>query len=345
MLNGVKSLPVWLAVLLAVAIGGYWYYWQRVAERLPHEVEAWIAEQSRDGRHFSHQGIEIRGFPSRFEIHLDGPSVELTKDQRKIAWQWHQAVVIMQSWNLNHQIIDLIGDGAMKVSKADDVVRRIDFAAERAMASVRFSKNGELLVLAADIENLTTKGDSPIRSVGRTQFHLRKYYGGSEDRPMGSLSFASLTDDARFVVSRPAFGDTADRLNFSFFLNSVPESLSPAAVTRWRDDGGVVELRAAEMKFGEIEIKGNATLALDLQNRVEGAGTMNIYQSEAFLQALVDRGALDATVALGLQLAAVALEQEGTEEDPRSFVQLPFSLLDGDATVSGFPIFQVPPLY
>lgn len=345
MLNGVKSLPVWLGLLVAVAIGGYWYYWQRVAERLPHEVEAWIAEQSRDGRHFSHQGIEIRGFPSRFEIHLDGPSVELTEDQRKINWQWHQAVVIMQSWNLNHQIIDFYGEGSMKVSEAEDVVRRVDFAAERAMASLRFSKSGDLLVFAADVENLTAKGDSPIRSIGRTQMHVRRNYGESDDRPEGSLSFATLTDKARFVVSRPAFGDTADRLNFSFFLNSVPEGANPAAMTRWRDAGGVVELRAAEMKFGEIEIKGNATMALDAQNRLEGAGTMNIYQSEAFLQALVDRGAIDPTVALGLQLAAVALEQEGTEDDPRTFVQLPFSLLDGEATVSGFPIFDVPPLY
>lgn len=345
MLNNIKSLPVWLAVLLAVAIGGYWYYWQRVAERLPHDVEAWIAKQSRDGRHFSHQGIEIRGFPSRFEIHLDGPSIELADDGARLHWQGHQAVLIMQSWNLKHMIIDVTGDNDLTLATSDGKLRKARLSAERAMASARMTERGELLVFAMDMEKVEVTGDTPVRAIGRTQLHIRNNQGESEDRPMGSLSVASLTEDARFVVEQPTFGDTADRLNFSLFLNSIPGNASPSALTRWRDGGGVLEVRGTEMQFGDIEIKGNATLAIDTENRVEGAGILNVYKAKSLVQALENRGVINTAVALGLTLAAPALEQDGNDQDPRPYVQVPFTLQDGKATISGFPIFDVPPLY
>lgn len=345
MLKGVKSLPVWLAVLLALAIGGYWYYWQRVAEKLPHQVEAWIAQQSRDGVHFSHQGIEIRGFPARFEIHLDGPAMEVTRANRHFRWQGNNLIAVMQSWNFNHMILDVVGENRLTL-KSGEEHRDITLNAERFMASARMDKMGKMLVLAVDMENAELQGQTPVSKFARSQLHIRMNRGENEERPDGSMHVASLTDDLQLALPDPVLGKSIDRINLATFLNHVPDGLTPDALDIWRENGGVVDIRGLELQFSGIDISGNATLAVDAKRRLEGAGVLKLRETGRLLDAMQNGGHLNSAVTLGLKLAAEALEKTPEKgEDLRPFVEVPFSVLDGSISVAGFSVSRVTPLY
>jgi hypothetical protein len=93
-----------------------------------------------------------------------------------------------------------------------------------------------------------------------------------------------------------------------------------------------------------LRLRGDATLALDEQNRPLGAGTLRIAGAGETLDALAQSGAVDARNAAMLKIALAFLARNDPANAGAPTVHIPFAAQDGALSVHRFRLLNLRPL-
>jgi hypothetical protein len=127
----------------------------------------------------------------------------------------------------------------------------------------------------------------------------------------------------------PGMGDKLDRIEISgALMEAIParDTLLQSLVA-WRDAGGTIEIASLHLVWGELDVTGNGTLALDAGMQPMGAFGTSIAGYGKVLDALAATGAIKPSQAPTMHMALDMLARAGDPERHR--LKTPLTIQDG----------------
>jgi len=339
-----RFLPIWILLAVLLLFGGYWLYWNRLADGLAAGAEAWVGARRDQGQKAAYDHIEIRGFPYRVTLEIDRPRIGgRTGD---LAWRWQAEFLsaYFQPWNLNHAIF--VTEGAQTVAwRRGDRRGQVRLTARDTRASLVTDPAGRVLRYALDIQN----GGADIAGVGQAAFDRlqltgRNNTGENQARPAGSFDFGARADGVTLPPGWPmALGQAVKLVRFVARLDPpVPASPARQDIARWRDDGGVVEVSGLEITWGPLAVVGEGSLTLDGKMRPAGAFSTRLKGHDATLDALNRAGLLSSGAALTAKAALGLLSKHDQDGEP--YVPAPVTAQGGRLYLGPVPILPLAPI-
>lgn len=161
--------------------------------------------------------------------------------------------------------------------------------------------------------------------------------------PWLTLLFA--LEGVRLPAAATPFGPVIRSLAGELALSGRIEPTLPAeaALRRWRDSEGLIELRRLSLAWGPVAASAGLSLTLDRALQPTGAGTLRLANWRATIDALQSSGALSrqAAALARLGLGAVARPPPG---GGASVVDVPLALENRTLSAAMIPLLEVPPV-
>ena len=147
--------------------------------------------------------------------------------------------------------------------------------------------------------------------------------------------FEILTTEAIEIIE-----DNAETVLEEIGVNFVD---NPAALARWRDAGGLLEVHELALAWGPLDLRAEGTAALDQRLRPQGAFTARIRGLPDALDAFAARGLIEPGVAFALKLTALTLAKR-RDEAGTAVVELPITPQDGLFYLGPVALFPLSPV-
>jgi hypothetical protein len=184
------------------------------------------------------------------------------------------------------------------------VRRRIALQARSWLASWQTSPDGRPKRISFDLHGVAATDSAspePTRAE-RLQLHIRP---GQTPNDLADFALKAADVVLPQAAATP-LGPKVEAIEVeASLMGPLPSGGYPEAVLRWRDEGGVVEVRRVHLEWGEVRAEAAGTLALDEATRPEGAFSAKLWNHRKLLNAMVAARAISADDA---RLAGAALD-------------------------------------
>lgn len=331
---------VFLISAVLGALAGYYALWSHLQGQIEQGVQLFLNGQRALGR-IAEIGVMRRGgFPYRLSLRLE--RLNLADPSGPTRWQLGAEDIVLhfQLWSFRHGIAEIPGRVTLGWRDGDGRQRVFSLrAGESGRASLVIDSTDRWDRLAVDLRQVTFDQDLEGYSAGQVLFHARR----GESLP--------ATHDVALQVERlklpprldgPLGREVAElRLigrQSGPWLGDAPETL----LRNWRDAGGIVEFETVRLKWGDLAISGDGTLALDRQFRLLGAMGSRITGAATALDALAAAGKVPAKDAALAKSALQALEKRDAAGPP--YLPLPITAQDGRLMIASIPLLDLPSL-
>ncbi len=262
--RGGLFLPWLLALLLVVGWSGGWFWLKgQVIARMDAGVERMRAQ----GYDIAWRQRRVDGFPFRLDIELDGARIAEPSG-------WALAAPTMKGeayiYRLDHWV--LVAPTGVTLTRPEGGPVTVRAEALRASLAGFDQHPPRVSIEGVGLEFEPAPGarDYPVQSAETLAMHLRpgpKDQGGLLFRVEGArLRLKGLPE--RIVQGKPA------SMMWDLTLSKMSAFRGqdwPDAVRNWRDAGGVLTVRAAEVRGGDAVLSGKGgPLTVDLDGRLRG---------------------------------------------------------------------------
>jgi hypothetical protein len=323
----------WLAVLLVVLATAHTGLWWFAIGQLASGLDAWVAEARAAGWTVSFPAPTRGGWPLTARLAFPEMTVAAA-----VLWQAHDVELSLTP--AEPRLLRMRVGGAQVLSAPG--LPPIGVTAATFAVTIPLDDPA-----VADLAAERVRAELPagVLEIGTLAAHAVNRPGAGPGQQA-----ATLVGSAQAIALPPppdgrawAFGPRLASVSVDAALSGPVPPPGSAAVraTRWRDGGGVVQLRRLALGWGPLGLDASASLRLDGRLQPAGSGRIRLVGYEAALDALVASGAMaprQAMVAKGL-MALVARPPEG---GGAAQVELPLTL-DGGTLVAGkFPLLRVP---
>ncbi len=318
-----------LVVAAFVAWGGYWFIGSAAMQR---GAERWFAEAPARGLVAENTGLKVRGFPSRFDLTVEG--VHIADPARGFDWQAPFAQVFMLSYKPWHMIAALPNEQSLTLPEG-----RFDIRSSRMTGSLVVVPGTDLALNRLRAEAaapVITAPDGQVWQAAEAHLATERAGDGNAHRlgvevtglmlPAGVAAQTGMSAAVPLIRLDAVLGFTApiDR-----HMRDTRPELAQVGLTAFRVEWGDVVLIAS----GRVEADAAGYADGEITLRVENWGTA-LTAAEA--AGLVDAGTAQT---LGRALTVMA----GADGDPTS-LDLPVRFRDGKATSGFIPLGRAPRL-
>ena len=270
-----------LAVLLAVAYCGYWYY---MAGRIRAGIDPWAEARRAEGYDLRWDGVAVEGFPWGFRVRFDNFFIASPKP---LPYQASAGVMEFEAgpWNLQRWRFAAPGG-----AKLDLLLASAGFDAAGLSGDLTLPLDPEG-ALDIDALNLTGSGAAEGLKIGELRLGLSQPAKPpvSDRDPFLDLSLTL----SHVVLARdlPPLSDTIQEISATVAVDGAffPGPLAPA-LTAWRDRGGIVELQSFHLRWDALEVSANGTGALDARLQPIAALSATVEGQDAIVDAAVGGG-------------------------------------------------------
>lgn len=323
----IRRLLPWVAAIGVAAISLAFFAWLIVAQQIEERTLAWAEARKAEGYTLAWQSFDVGGFPFRFELAFAEPRIG------RNGWtaEAPRLEASYRPWrpdriDLAAPRLSLAGpDGAGSIEQARGEVRleggqATQVAIEGAAATARIRTDD---LGRADRARLVVDGFSPAAdgAQNETISGSMSLWGAKPNPPLAEQLL--FPDPFDFAATGAIKGPLAD-------------------LAAWRDAGGTIDLSRVVLVWGPVKLDGNATLALDGQMRLLGAGTAKVQGVTPLLDRLVSKGQVrpqDASVAkVVLGLLAKPTADGGSE------ITVPITAQDGKLFLGPAAVATLRPL-
>jgi hypothetical protein len=311
-------------VVAAVATSGYWFW---TANRLRDGLERWAAQRRSEGYTFTWSRQTIGGFPLAFRMALVDMSMA-----RGNAYHVEvpEIIAVASSWNLMrwHVAAPRGGRGTVQGFEAP-------IAAQSALGEIMLGDT------ASDF-SISILG---LAGGGATAGELVAHVTVPRQVPRSHRDIGLLVTGQLFhlVLPKPviALGDTMESFAFDLaIMGRVPPEDWRQALAAWRDDGGTVELRQADLQWGSLWLQMNGTLALDDELQPTAAMTASIIDYDALVDAAMAAGTISRKNGTLVKLALDLIARR--QADGRMRLTAPVTLQSGELSIGRATVGKVP---
>lgn len=122
----------------------------------------------------------------------------------------------------------------------------------------------------------------------------------------------------------------------------LPPDAKADSLRAWSDSGGTVEVPSLRLDWAGIDLRGDATLALDADLQPVAAGRAFLSGTDVLVEALVASGQLKPNQAAAVKAGLGLLTQP--QADGRRAVQVPVTLQERKLSVGPVKVLNVPPV-
>jgi hypothetical protein len=291
-----------VAVLVLVALG-YVAFWFWMAAALERGVHRWADERRLEGMEVDWRELSVGGFPFRLRATVEEPRLALPRHPLAPEWRGGRLVAYAHPWNLRHVLASFKEEHVLSFRQGE-ARRLVALRARSWLASWQGGPDGRTRRVSVDLhdaEAMDSAVAGPTRAA-RLQVHARP---GQAPNALADLAFSAAEVSLPQAAALP-LGPEIERVELdATLLGPFPEGGYPEGVLRWRDEGGVVEVRRFALDWNEVRIEAAGTLALDAATRPEGAFTAKLWNHGKLLDALVAANAMSPDDA---RLARAALD-------------------------------------
>jgi hypothetical protein len=347
-----------VAFCSGLAVGGtaYWYY---TAARFSEGIAVWAAERRAEGMDVAYSGLEVTGFPWRFQALVRDPRLARPVDPEGrdaadwdesggAAWAWRGSEVVAALTPWRPRRIDLRFPGTHQVTLPLNGHGWTLFAAAASAAgSLELGPGGAPASGTLEAEELAL-----VPETGKAGLTIARGHLSGLTHPAGEPRHLSATFELAFEgrgVGLPPgqewpLGPRIATLEAeASFLGVLPPGPLAEAAAEWRNDGGTVELHRLYLSWGPLEMEAGGTLALDGELQPMGALTATIRGFAETIDALVAKGKIKAsdaaTAKVVLGLLAKTPEDGGEPE-----LTVPLTVQDGRLYVGPVGLLRIPPV-
>jgi hypothetical protein len=338
-------------VVLALAAGAVAVYWHWAADRLETAIAEWTAAQRERGYEIAYQGPMIEGFPTTLAARFEEPSVAspgfaAPGIASSDGWRWAGPPVSGAARLWAPLTVELRFPGRHEITRQlGGVAIPGTLEAEQAAAVIELGIDGRVERARLGMTDLAW--DDPV--AGQiTAAQLLATIGQPVVATSARQDALPLMAVVRTVMLperlRSPLGRRLQELRIDATLRGTPPP-GPlrAALSAWRDAGGVLDLHNSLLQWGPLILSGDGTLTLDQELRPLGALSARIRGLGAALDKFADAGLIKRGQAIAIELAASALAGE-RDADGEQVVMLPLTLQDGRLYLGPVPLFPLSPV-
>ncbi|MBL4916395.1 DUF2125 domain-containing protein [Szabonella alba] len=310
-----------LRLVLIAGLGwcGYWFIGAHAAERFARD---WIAAQSAAGLEAGEQGLEVAGFPNRFDLTLTEPRLA----DPRAGWGWEAE--FLQIFSLSYRPWHVI---AAFPPRQTLTLRGqpVTVEAEKLQASVVVEPG-----LALTLQRSTAAGDGVrLSPQGTPPLTLQSLRLASEIDPADPLSHRIGLEAEGIALEG---GSAAARIDMARLDGRVTLSgpLDRDALTK-RPAVTALDLREAILNWGEVSAFARGRVETDAAGYAVGDVTLRLENWSAALDRLAEMGLVPTDSLTGLRRVGQVLS---LTSGSRNAVELPLRLAAQGISVAGIPV-------
>jgi hypothetical protein len=311
--------------VLVIGIGAYTVFWWIAAGKIEAAAAAWRASVHQQKIDVSWKGARVTGYPLSFSLELSGVEVQDEASVPVVALRAPRLSARIRPWNF-HAVSLSAPDGLGAVVGPSGVpLARLD--AERASGAIAAAEDGGLAVWLSLYQARAETGIA----LGARAVHV---WATLPARPPAShqddsLSLAASLQGLTLPAVPQGFSPTVDDVDFgASVMGAFSAGPLAQAATAWRNAGGTIELDHLHVRWGEMEINGAGTLALDSELQPVGGFSGGVEGFDQLLTALVAAGRVKASDARVARLALAMLAKAGPDGRPE--IATSFTIQNGE---------------
>jgi hypothetical protein len=317
-------LLVSVLVIAAAATTGYWFW---TANRVRDGLEKWAAKRRSQGYALNWSRETIAGFPLSFRIALADMSIARGNFYHVVV---PEIIGVAPAWNLMHWQVAAPRGGSGTAQGFDAPI-----AAQSALGEVMLGDT------VSDVSISVVR----VTGGGATAGELIAHVTVPRQVPLShrDLGLEATCQLYHLVLPKPvtALGDTIESFAFDLaIMGRVPPDDWRRALAAWRDDGGTVELRQADLQWGSLWLEMNGTLALDDDLQPTAAMTASIIDHDALIDAAVAAGTISRKNGILVKLALDLIASHQANGQTR--LTAPVTLEGGELSIGRATIGKVP---
>lgn len=324
-----------ITVLIALALWtGYWFLGAQMTEVA---VRDWFAAQSRQGVMAGHDGLTVKGFPTRFDLTLTRPHVEETA--RGIAWSAPSARLTAQSFRPWQVTADLPEQQTITLPDQEISIASSGMTAVLALRPSTGLPLDHTMVAVDGLSLISSKGWSA--AAARITAASQQTAGDPLTHDL-RLSATSITPDEAFR-SRLAGVSALPELIDSVQLDAAISLSAPldrfAAELQPRVTG--LRLRDARLVWGRLVLSAQGEIVPGPDGRAEGTLDLRAESWRELPAILVAAGLVKPEVAPTVTRAMEVLAAQSgsaTSEDGTETLDVPLTFTEGWMRLGPIPL-------
>jgi hypothetical protein len=301
-----------VGAVLVIGIGAYSVFWWVAAGKIEDTVTTWQAESREQKLDVSWQAMRVAGYPFSFRLELSGVALKNEATNPPADLQAPSVTATVYPWNFHaawfaapNGVEASLGQGAIPVH----------INAEHAGGAVAQTSDGATTIWLSLYQ---AKADALVSLAARAvhAWVILPSAAPATHQDAG-IAVGVVTHDLALPVTPPGFSGPINDLGFGVTLmGAFPPGPLRQAATTWRNDGGTVELDNLRLRWGDMEINGSGTLALDNDLQPIGGFSGGVAGFDQLLNALVASGKVKASDARVARLALAMLAKAGPDGRP-----------------------------
>ena len=323
------------ATIAALAVGAYTGYWLFASHQLRGGIDGWIAERAAAGLTVTYGGLEIDGFPFWLTVRLENPAALWIGDA-PIEWRAPSIQASARPWDLRN--IDIDFGGRHEVSGP----RRVTVTARQLSAKLILGARGAV--------NAHFEGAGIDAGFSRAG-NLRLATLAWDINWLGDVGKTNTAPPIRFDVgldglvlppawSSPLGGDVESFRLTGHVSGPIGHPDDPAALRRWRDAGGTIEVARLAADHGPARLRTSGTLALDTNLQPVGAFTAHVEGFMDVVDALTRARVIKVGNATAIKLVLTVVAKRPAGKTP--YIEAPLSIQNRMLSFEKMRILKLP---
>jgi hypothetical protein len=281
--------------------------------------------------------VVVGGFPLKIDVVVADVAIGGSLDD--VAWTWSAPTVgaLLRPWRFDGLLLALPPAHDLVLVQGGREHRVALGQATNQIALV--SDDGQLSVLGFDATGLSL-ADTEGTAIAVADMKLRVERRDDD----GAVNLGVQIGGLDLPAAPPEFPQTLTSMTLvASLVGNLPGGPPRAALAAWRDAGGTVETERFHLIWGQLDLKGDGTLALDDAFRPIGAFHLDVAGYAQAIQSAVAAGLLEPTAGSAVR-AVLDLIAKPAAEGGAARADVALSLQDGTVFVGPVAVGKVAPL-
>ena len=298
---------------LVIGIGVYSAYWWITAGKIKEQATAWQGAERAQKVDATWQALRVAGYPLSFRLEASNFSLKDGASNPPFELAAPALSASFRPWNFDNFWFSA-PDGA-NVELGGTATPLAKLEAQHGSGAVSLGNDGSANIWLSLYQPkgtaLATLGARALNAwvmlpAGAPATHLET-----------GLAVALEVEDLGLPVAPPGLNPKIDDIGFgATLMGNFPSGSLRQTATQWRDSGGTIELDHLDLRWGDMEINGTGTLALDSDLQPIGGFSGGVSGFDQLLNALVAVGRVKASDARIARLALAMLAKTGPDGRP-----------------------------
>ncbi|HWB52396.1 MAG TPA: DUF2125 domain-containing protein [Stellaceae bacterium] len=310
-----------LGAVLVIAGAAYSAFWWIAAGKIAAAASAWREAARQQSIDASWQGMRVAGYPLSFRLELTDFAIKAPGTVPPVEAQAPLLTASVRPWDF-HTVRFATLQGVDATAEPQALAK---LTAQSASGAAAFNDDGTTVWLSLH----QAKAGGGLALAAKT-VHLWVTLPSQAPATHQDTEVALAIDAHELTppLTPPGFSGAIDDLAFGVTMRGAfPSGPLRQAATAWRDSGGTLELDHLHLRWGETDISGSGTLALDNNLQPVGGFSGGVSGFDQLLSALVASGRIKAGDARVARLALAMLAKAGPDGRPE--ISTSFAIQDG----------------